>query len=259
MAEQDKSLKRSALIVTILFLLGGLYVFVKDMAYIEANHGYLILAYTLFCGAFYFFFQSWRIIPASLSVLIMVALLVAIVQKYEWRKDYVEAATPFFLEEYITDYPTFEEYLYVTYHEGENWVGFSRDCAEPAMLGSTTPLECRSLAAIEENYGLNLKNEVNAYFRKMKTTAKRVERGQMKTARQYQVCVENKGCAEIPMLPKGVNAEDIDPNSDAYIEVRKAYWNLIDENKITAPVCNHMKLCRVLVKLGIVDLEDIKL
>jgi len=259
MNANDKKLSLSSLIVSIMLLLSGLYVFFKDSAYMEPNHYWLLLAYIAFNIAFYFFFKLWRVALATISLFTMMFVLIIIVQKYEWRKDYVNASVPFFLEEHITDYPTFEQHLYTSYFGGEDWIGFSRDCAEPSLLNKPTPLECRSFSMIQATYGLDLKNEAKLYFRKMQSTAKKIERGSMKTAQQYRVCVQSKGCAEIPMLPKGVSAENIDPNSNAYIEVRKAYWDLIDKKEITPAVCNFMKLCKVMLKLELVKPDDIKL
>lgn len=259
MAENDQSLRRSALVVTVLFLIGGLYIFFKDIAYQESGHLALGGAYALLCVLFYFFFKNWKIILTGITVLLMVFCLVLIVQKYEWRKNYVDAATPFFMEEYIDSYPSFEEYLKISYFGGENWVGFSKDCAEPAMLGQTPPIACQSIASVKTNYGIDLKNTVSKAFKKMQATARKVERGQLKTAIQYKNCIENKSCAAIPMLPKGVNADNISPNSNKYADIRTAYWALIEEKAITTPVCEYMKICKVMVKLGIIDPNNFKL
>jgi hypothetical protein len=259
MAENDKSLQRSALVVAILFLLGGLYVFFKDYSYAEDGHLILLGLYVAFTFFFYLSFKAWKIPLTAFFVLLMVFNLTLIVQKYEWRKDYVEAQTPFFLEEYIDEYPSFEEYLKISYMGGENWIGFSKDCAEPVMLGQSVPTECQSLSSVKEVYGVDLKAAVNAYFKKMQSTARKIGDGKLKNKIQYITCIEEKSCAEVPMLPDNVNAEDIDPNSNAHKEIREAYWALIEEKQITAPVCKKMKLCTVMARLNIVDLDDFKL
>jgi hypothetical protein len=259
MAENDKSLARSALVVAILFLIGGLYVFFKDYTYKEEGHLILLGAYVLLCGLFYLFFKLWKIGLTAFTVLLMVFCLTLIVQKYEWRKDYVDAATPFFLEEYIKDYPSFEEHLKISYMGGENWIAFSKECAEPAMLAKVVSLDCKSISAVKNKYGIDLKAAVNAYFKKMQGTAKRVSGGKLKTTAQYRTCIQNKSCAQIPMLPKNVNADDIDPNSHDHKEIREAYWALIEEKKMTAPVCKYMKLCKIMLELEIVNLENFKL
>ena len=259
MSENDKKLGRSAIIVSAVFLIGGLYMFFSNAEYIEDGHNRLMLIYSGLCLVFFWLFKKWKLVPLVLCVFVMVTIMVFVMQKFEWRKNYVEASSPFFLEEYITDYPTLEDYLIASYRGGENWIAFSKNCAEPAMLGKRAPSDCSSLQSVKDNYGIDLKKAAFSQFKKMQSTAKRIETGKFKTSTQYKNCVETKSCAEIPMLPNGVDAQKIAKQENAYVEIRRAYWALIDERKITAPVCEFMKLCRIMIKLDIVDPNNIKL
>lgn len=259
MNKKDSMLANASLAVSALLIIGGIYTFLQNGSYMEKNHGWFMLAYFSFCAAFYFTFKAWKLFLAVPSFILALACLGIIVQKFEWRKDYVDAPTPFFLEEYITEYPAYEDYIKSKFLDEANWVDFSRDCAEPAVLGQPAIPECSSISMVQTNYGINLRNEVNAHFRKMQNTARRVERGQMKTARQYMQCVQSKSCAEIPMLPPGVKADEIAENSNKHMDIRKAYWQLIDEKKVTPEVCDFMKLCKVMLRLNILDKDNFKL
>lgn len=253
MTESDKKLGRFATILAIMFLVGGLYVFFRDMEYIEKGHTPIILGYCVMCGLFYVCFRSWRVGLSGICVFTMIFLLGFGVQKFNWRKEYVESRTAFFLEEYITEYPSLEQHIMVSYFSGEDWVGFSRNCAEPAMQGQKIPGDCASAELIQKNYGIDVKKVVKDYFGKMKKTAQKIEKGQMKTAKQYQDCVADKSCAIVPMLPKGVDPEEIDPNSGDFIDVRKAFWSVVNDKDVTPEVCEYIKLCKVLVNLKVID------
>ncbi len=256
MNENDKKLARFSVILAVMFLLGGLITFFKDIEYIERGHPAIIMAYVVMCGVFYIAFRSWRVGLSAVCVFAMIFLLAFGVQKYHWRKDYVDGRTQFYLEEYIKEYPSLEQYLMASYFGGENWVGFTKNCVDPvmqSMQAAKVPGDCASAELIKKNYGVDVKQAVKDYFAKMKQTAQRIESGKMKTAKQYQDCVADKSCAVVPMLPKGVDPEEINPNSGDFIDVRKAFWSVMNDKTVSPEVCEYIKLCKVLVKMNIVD------
>ena len=51
-------------------------------------------------------------------------------------------------------------------------------------------------------------------------------------------------------MPKDVDPDMIDPDSNDHLPVRRMFWQLIDEKTLTPELCAHIPLCAALTKTG---------
>lgn len=251
----ERKLHFIAILVTLAALVAGLGVFYARYAYAEPGHNYLSIAYLVGCIILFFSIRLWNI-PLLLGALVlMTGTQIYAGNKFDWRQNYIELANmgqPFFLEEFIDHYPTYEEHVF-TFLKAPDWVGFNDTCVQPALHNQVILPRCASIELISRYYNIDISEVMMAYFARMKNTAKMVESGQMKKRSQYAQCIADKSCATIPLLPKGVDAEKLDPSSRDYIGVRQAFWSLINDKKMSAEVCSLTPLCRALVTMKAVD------
>lgn len=259
MADKDKNLALASKVLAAGFLVFGLFSFYSSAQYIEKGHTTILVAYCVLCGVFYITVRGWRIIPAALCAIALIFTLTFSNEKFSWRKAYVESRTPFLFEEYIKEYPSLEEHIFAKYLGTKNWVNFSKTCAERIMQGMKVPKICQSASLIKQEFGIDIKKEIKSHFNKMKKTAKRIDSGKMRTAKQYQKCIADKACAEVPMLPDGVDPESINPNSMDFIDTRKMFWSIVNDRNVTPAVCEYMKLCSIALKLSVLDKKRLNL
>ena len=234
--------------IFLLLVIGG--IFLRNTAYYEANQFYYIGAFIAGLGLFFWGLLSFRIAVLVPAVLIILISVMASIMKFDWRKGYIEraeAGNPFLFEEYIDTYPSLEEYLYANFFDGPNWIGFSQTCGEPAYKDQPLPALCSDLNKIKAEFGLNMKKIVNDHYKKMKKTATRIHKGQLTNKKRYEQCIKSKQCVIVPLLPAGVDPEQITGND--YTQVRQAFWSLVEDDKMNEIVCNQMMLCSLLVKM----------
>ncbi len=242
--------------LSFLMVVIGLYFFVRDWSFFEVGQFVIIGLYLLFVGLFYWSLSKFRLFAAFLMLALCVGLIFASQQKFQWRKDYVygiQTGNPFPLEAYIEKYPPYEEYLLAPYLKTPDWVRFNRDCVEPVLNDLAAPPVCSSMPRILTEYNIDVQKELRSYRSRMASTAKRIERGQIRQKKQYEDCIAKKQCAEVPLLPKHIDPETLDPGSKAHLEIRQTFWQLLESRELTPSICGYILLCRVMNRTGAVD------
>jgi hypothetical protein len=251
----DTSLKKISLITALLLAVIGSITFYTRYAYAETGHGYLFIAHLAVC-VFTLIAIRMRSVPlAGLLILIFIGVQLYSIQKFSWRENYIkmaETGNPFPLEILIDEYPSFEEYTF-TFLGAPDWVRFNEECVQPALARQQTLPRCASPDMIQRYYNIDIIPVISAYFQKMRATAKRIQKGELKKGSDYRACIADKTCAVVPMLPKGVNAQQIDSSSRDYIGVRQAFWSLINSETTSEQTCALTPICRALVHMKVVD------
>lgn len=236
----------------------GLFVMLSRFAYAEPGHGWLAAAYGAACVGLFFAIRFWRLAIFFLLLIIMVGTQIYAAKKFDWRQTYIDSAQqgrPFPLEEMIDHYPTYEEHLF-KFLGYPDWADFYTDCIAPtANVPVNVPPTCASFDSIMQAYNVDVPTMMQFYYGKMKKTAQMIQEGKLTQRNAYATCIANKGCATIPLLPKGVDATKIDPTSKEYLEVRQAFWSLINDKKMSPTVCNQMEMCKILIMLKLVNPE----
>lgn len=253
----DKKTLIASLAISLLILAGGVFHQLSQWEYYESGQGILLVIYLVACFGLFFALRFSNITQIIASFVLLALVTFYADQKFEWRKNYIQNSQngkPFILEPYIQAYPLFEEHHFGGILDKPAWINFSADCLTPALSGTEVPKICRSEGRIKSEYNIDPIALVNTHFKRMKRTAQRIETGAMKNKRQYQACLRNKTCAIIPLLPKNVDADAIDRQSDQHIGTRKMFWSLMNDAKISPEVCEYMDLCRALRDLNVMPI-----
>lgn len=211
-------------------------------------------------------FASARVVFERNDLMFIGALLIVFSlamswTKFDWRKDYIEnsKSSAFPYEEYIQSYPSLEGYLISKFGFGPNWVDFRLACHDSITYGRPVPPQCESLSQIQEAYGIDMREILRDHFAKMKKTANLIVKGRIKRRSQLEVCLSNKSCARVPMLPAGVNPEEISEDSREHLETRRTFWEIVDNGVITPKVCKFIDLCLDLVQMGAINASNPKI
>lgn len=237
----------------------GLFAFYARYEYAEWGHNYLLFGYIAACFLVFFSVRSWNLPLFVLAIALCVGIQFYSAKKFDWREQYVmeaQAGQPFFLEEYVDHYPTFEEYTF-SFLKIPNWVKFNNECVQPALNKQAIPGQCTTTDLIQHVYNIDIVAAMQDHYAKMKNTAKMIQDGKMNKRSALTNCVANKACVPIPLLPKGVDANHIDPTSKDYIDVRQAFWSIINDKKMSPAVCEQVPLCRALVAMKAVDVKKL--
>lgn len=251
----EKKLKMMAVVTALGAAAIGSMTFYLRYPYIESGHGYIYAAYLGACIGLAVTLRMRNLALFVLALLAAIGFQIYAVKKFDWRQTYIsmaEAGQPFALEEYIDTYPTFEEHLF-TFLNMPDWVRFNQQCVQPALAQQPTAARCGSVDLIQRYYNIDIIASMTAHFEKMRFTARRIQSGDMKKSYEYAQCIANKQCASVPMLPKGVDANRIAGDSEEYIGIRKAFWSLVNDSKVTEEVCALTPVCRALVNLKVID------
>lgn len=178
--------------------------------------------------------------------------------KFDWRRSYIQESlsTPFPYEAYIDRYPTLEEHIMAQFGLRPNWVGFKEMCHDALKKGNPIPGECRTLAGIKENFGIDMRHILRGHFRKMKKTADLIYKKRLVRKQQLENCLRKKECALVPMLPPDVDASQITEDSREHLQIRRTFWEIIDNKTMTPKVCLFNDLCRDLGEMGALDITN---
>lgn len=239
----------------------GLYNFLSQWSYSEVGHEYLLIAYAI---AAVLMFLALRMSRTGISVFFLIFLVGVTFyanQKFDWRKSYVTAAEKgnyFAMEQYIDKYPTFEDHKFAWFSDTPRWVGFSKDCYEPLLNSENIPKQkigrnCKNATLIKDFYRVDVHQIINTHYRKMQSTAKRLENGKL-NKRKFEACLNNKSCAMIPLLPAGV---EVDQQSEDYMDIRKQFWSVRNDKKMSQPNCDFFDFCRVMTAAEIIAFDKI--
>lgn len=245
-----------AALVTLALSGAGLYVFVGGVPWFEPGQYVLILLFLGILALLFFSIFRMKIPLAGLAILLGVATLYAAQEKLAWRRAYLDngiAGKAFVLDPYIRDYPSLESYLAAPWLGLPDWVRLARECVEPVRSGLAPDEDCASLPAIEGKYHIDIKSELLSYRARMARTADQIAKGKLTKKKDYQSCVARKDCAEVPLLPKDVDPDSIDPESNDYLPVRRMFWQLTNEKTMTPELCASIVLCAALTKTGAIS------
>lgn len=256
----DKKLSIMGACASLVTLTIFIFLFYRRMAYIEHGHGFIIIAYIVLSSALFFCIRKANATLSVLCLVLMIGTHIYSSSKFDWREDYIANAIanrPFALEPLITEYPVYEDYLFSSFTGRPNWVKLSRECFEPAIAGNTTGPRCTSFETIQTTYNVDLLSAFKQYFGKMRTTAKKIADGSMVKRDDLVKCLASKQCVPVPLLPKGVEAKSIDPSSKDYISLRKAFWSLVNDEKLSNEACSLDQLCRALVTMKLIEVNKI--
>lgn len=256
---KKKGFPRLALGVTLCTAIGTITFFAAQRAYLEPSHIALLFVGLGCSVAFYPAVKSMRILGTIVFGLLFTVTLYAAQAKFEWRKDYIQEGFP--LDFYIEDYPSYEDYMLAPITGKTDWIRFYDECVKPVENNKNPAPTCTSLGLIQSTYNIDMRKVMRWHFSLMKQTATRIVKDQSGTftRERYRRCIEQRACAPVPLLPKGVDPKQIDPQSKRYIETRRIFWSIVDKEEITPQICDHMKICRILKKLGAVDPEKLKI
>lgn len=241
--------------VTALMLIVGVFAYLGRYAYAEDGHNWYLFFYILTCGGLFWGIRRMNIGLIIAMVLLGIGIQVFANQKFNWRYEYVEnalAGKHFELSEFIHEYPTYEQYLF-NITGAPDWVRLNRQCIQPALNEQSTHPNCATTDMIFNNYNIDIIDEMRRYANRMRATAKQLDEGKLKRRHEYQACIQRGQCATIPLLPKGVDAEQIDPMSQDYLDIRQAYWSLVNDKTLTPAVCSLTPMCKAMVKMGLVQ------
>lgn len=246
----------SAALVTVAMAGAGLYVFISGVPWFETGQYALIFLFLVLLGGLFFAVFRMRIPLAILVFALGIATLYAAHEKFAWRRDYLEsgiAGKVFILDPYIRDYPPLEFYLAAPWLGLPDWVRLARDCVDPVRKGMAAGENCANLSAIQSTYHIDIKKELQAYRARMARTADQISKGKITKKKEYQSCIARKDCAEVPLLPKDIDPDSIDPESNDYLPVRRMFWQLTNEKTMTPELCASLVLCAALLKTGAIS------
>lgn len=253
----DKALF-SSILISASVLIAGCVFFISSWAYSEQWHEILFSVYAA-CSAGLFFTLRSKYKQLTIFLALILIFTVAYANlKFEWRKEYIMASKSnvrFELDPYIERYPLFEEHILPSLFGVPQWINFNDDCLRPILKQKPANRSCRSVKLIENRYGFNVEELINMHYKKMQNTAQNLERGKIKNKKQLITCLHSKKCARIPLLPAGVQVEEINEESEDYIDVRRQFWSLINENEISPANCEFMDLCRAMRDIGVIGIK----
>lgn len=259
--EQDKR-KKMALGIAISLVALQTLLLLTYRSYLDFGHLILTILYTVTALVSFWSLRKAKIIPAILSIVIAAAFLYAGIAKVRWNESYLQGLTTpnaFIFEDYIEKYPTLEQHIFAKTLRQQDWIRLAEWCVTPALNRKPVPGFCRTPQAIEDIYRINVQIEMEKFLRRMQKTAKDIQDGRIASAGQYQKCIAERLCAPIPLLPDNVEPETLDPKSTQYVEIRQAFWDLVEEKGLTPPVCLSMTLCRGMRATGVVNFGETSL
>lgn len=248
-----------ASVVLAVFLLIGVFAYLGRYAYAENGHNWYLFFYVLACMALFLGIRRFNIPLIVMSLLLAFGIQGFANQKFNWRQSYVSdaiAGQHFALQEFIETYPSYEQYVFRFLGEPD-WVRLNRDCIQPALNDAPVGPHCTSTDSIFNYYNIDLIREMSGYAHRMRTTAKLLEDGKLTRRHEYINCIESKRCATIPLLPRGVDAEQIDPMSQDYLDIRQAFWSLINDKRLSPEACTLTPMCQAMVKLNLVQINGL--
>lgn len=252
----ERTLTILGLAASIFAAVVGLMIFYGRYAYAEEGHNYLVIGYLLASIGIFFGIRLWNIPLFVIALGLAILIQIYSGNKFTWRENYVgfaQMGQPFALNEFIDHFPTYEEYTF-RFLKNPDWVRFNQDCVQPAMAKQPVGPHCGSLDDIQNRYYIDMKAAMENHYGKMRRTARMVEEGKMNKRSAYAECIANKICVEIPLLPKGVDANKIDPTSREHLEIRQAFWSLINHKRMSDEVCKMTMMCQALVNMKAVKL-----
>jgi len=254
-----------SLIVSLAILGYGLYNFLTQWQYSENGHEYLLIAYVVGTVLTFLALRLSRLKLAFTFMAMIACILLYSNTKFDWRANYINDAEKgryFEMGQYIDQYPTFEEHTFASITGTPKIVDFNTQCYKPLLssknLNATLAdlnYHCKSSETIRNFYGVDVRNIIQSHYKKMQNTAKQLEKGRLNSKRKFENCIKNKKCVMIPLLP--AEAKDVKQQSEDYIDIRKQFWTLINDKKMSKQNCAFFDFCRVMIESKIINFEKL--
>jgi hypothetical protein len=111
---------------------------------------------------------------------------------------------------------------------------------------------CGSAKQIKAAFNVDIATLIEAERRLMVATTQKIIDGSIRTPKDFQVCKRRKECTDVPLLPKGVRAQDVEDSND-FEETRIVFWDLARNSPMNGGICRAMSLCRALSRSGAVS------
>lgn len=253
--EQDKR-KKMALIVGGTLVAMQLIMLFTFRSYLDFGHIFTTIGFLVAALMVFWSLQKAKIVSSILFILLATGLLYTSLVKVKWNERYLQGLTTpnaFVLEDYIDAYPSLEGHIFSATLGKKDWIRFAETCVTPALAGRPVAGLCRDARSIRETFRIDVQQEMDAFLRRMQSTAKDVEAARIRTGSQYQQCIAEKRCAPIPLLPENVDADSLVNDSAQHIPIRQGFWDLVEDRGLTSNVCHAMVLCRAMLNTGLLN------
>lgn len=126
---------------------------------------------------------------------------------------------------------------------------FMEACVDKPLAGSTPGEYCHQISTIRRAYGVDPAVMIERQRILMAKTARRVASGELKRASAYEACISKGECAPVPLLPDNADRNAVAGGS-AYLETRKAFWQLTENHALTPEICTFIPVCKALRQAG---------
>jgi hypothetical protein len=255
--ERDKRKKMAVIVGGTLVALQLLFLF-TFRSYLDFGHIFTTIAFLLLALFAFWSLKQAKIIPVILCIVAASGLLFLSLIKVKWNESYLQGLTTanaFVLEDYIEKYPTLEEHFFSRTLGKKDWIRLAERCVEPALNQRPVYGFCRDPSLIKEYYRIDIQEEIDTALSRMQRTARDIESGRISNAGQYRRCIAEKRCAPIPLLPGNVEAQSLANDSTQYVDVRQAFWDLVEGRGMTPQICAAMTLCRAMMAIGVVQFD----
>lgn len=247
--------------LSVVILAIGLFIFASNTDNREEFHGWYLLAFFVFTMGFGVTFGLKKFIPAVLCVIVAAAIIGVSMVKFDHRAKLVALATTpgnqSLLGDYVDRLPAWE-YEILNINDEPKWVKFDTECYRPMMAKNAGSVAdtCKTKESIQSTYNINLLSIINSRYTLMRSTAQKINDKTLADKAGYEACVASRGCAEVPMLPPDANVAELTNASPEYRQIRNAFWQLIDNEKMDASLCEYISLCKAMFDVGAVNRTD---
>jgi hypothetical protein len=139
-------------------------------------------------------------------------------------------------------------YMFIGHKAEGGAAGFVRACVLP---DEPTDERCRSKSAIKAAWDIDIDQMIEQRRVLMVSTVRRMVSGELIKRDVYQNCIIAGECAPVPMLPDHIDSAAL-ASTTAYLDTRKAFWQLADDSPLTPEICTFMDICRAMRAAGVV-------
>lgn len=139
-------------------------------------------------------------------------------------------------------------YMFIGKISEDGTAAFVRACVLP---DEPTDVTCRDKAAIKDAWGIDIDLLIEQRRALMVSTVRRMVSGELIKRDVYQHCIAAAECAPVPMLPDHIDSAAL-ASTTAYLDTRKAFWQLAEDSPLTPEICTFMDICRAMRAAGVV-------
>jgi hypothetical protein len=140
-------------------------------------------------------------------------------------------------------------YMFTGHHTSNaGEAAFVRACVMP---DEPSDARCRDRSAIKDAWGIDIDAMIENRRALMAATARRMVAGELLNRTAYEQCIAARQCAPVPLLPDHIDTASL-ASSTAYLDTRKAFWQLAEGTVLTPEICAFMDICRAMRAAGVV-------